>query len=217
MNKVVTVEEAISHIKDNMTIMVAGFLGVGSAETLIDALVDKGVTGLTLICNDTSYADKNIGKLISNKMVKKVITSHIGTNKESIKQLNENELEVVFTPQGTLVEKIRMAGAGLGGFLTPTGVGTLIENDKEKIIVNDKEYLLELSLNADVALLKGEIVDTAGNIYYDKAAKNFNPLMAMAAETVIVEAEELVETGEINPNDVMTPGLFVDFIVKGAK
>ncbi len=131
--------------------------------------------------------------------------------------LGEGEIEVQFTPQGTLVERIRMGGAGLGGFLTPTGVGTMVEEGKEKMIIDGKTFLLELPLKADIALIKGAIVDEEGNIYYDKAANNFNQVMATAAELVIVEAEEYVESGAIDPNDVMTPGIFVDYIVKGAR
>ncbi|SHK32580.1 butyryl-CoA:acetoacetate CoA-transferase alpha subunit [Caminicella sporogenes DSM 14501] len=217
MNKLVSVKDAINHIKDGMTIMIGGFLGVGTPESLVDALIEKGVKDLTIICNDTAFPEVGIGKLIVKKMVKKVITSHIGTNPETGRQYNEKELEVELVPQGTLAERIRCMGAGLGGFLTPTGIGTIVEEGKEKITVEGRKYILELPLKADVALIKGEKIDKKGNIYYDKAARNFNPLMAMAADVVIAEAEEIVETGEIDPNDVMTPGIFIDMIVKGDK
>lgn len=217
MKKIKTIDEAMSYIKDGMSVMVGGFLGTGNPETLIDALIERKIKDLTLICNDTAFPEIGIGKLIVNKLVKKVITSHIGTNPETGRQMNEGEIEVVLTPQGTLAEQIRSAGAGLGGFLTPTGLGTVVEEGKEKIEIDGKTYLLELPLKADVALLKGAKVDKKGNIYYDKSARNFNPLMAMAADLVIVEADEIVEVGDIDPNDVMTPGIFVDVIVKGVK
>jgi len=217
LKKIKTIDEAMSYIKDGMSVMVGGFLGTGNPETLIDALIERKIKDLTLICNDTAFPEIGIGKLIVNKLVKKVITSHIGTNPETGRQMNEGEIEVVLTPQGTLAEQIRSAGAGLGGFLTPTGLGTVVEEGKEKIEIDGKTYLLELPLKADVALLKGAKVDKKGNIYYDKSARNFNPLMAMAADLVIVEADEIVEVGDIDPNDVMTPGIFVDVIVKGVK
>ncbi|WP_026477193.1 acetate CoA-transferase subunit alpha [Alkaliphilus transvaalensis] len=217
MTKIKTLEEVLTHIQDDMSIMIGGFLGTGTPEYIIDGLVDKGVKNLTIIGNDSGFENSGIGKLITNKLVKKLITSHIGTNPETGRQMNQGEMEVDLVPQGTLAERIRSAGAGLGGFLTPTGIGTLVEEGKEKITIGDKEYLLELPLKADVALLKGTKVDVKGNIYYDKAARNFNPLMAMAAELVIVEAEEIVEAGEIDPDHVMTPGIFVDIIVKEVK
>lgn len=217
MNKIVTIEEAISHIKDGMTVMIGGFLAVGTPEKLVDSLVEKGVKNLTIIANDTGFPDKGIGKLIVNKQAKKTIASHIGTNPETGRQMNEKEMDVELVPQGTLAERIRCGGAGLGGFLTETGLGTVIEEGKEKVIVNDKEYLLELPLKADIALLFGSKVDKKGNIYYNQATRNFNPLMAMAADTVIVEAEELLEVGELDPNCVVTPSIFVDYIVKGDK
>ncbi|WP_432662493.1 acetate CoA-transferase subunit alpha [Wukongibacter baidiensis] len=215
MNKHIAIEEAIGHIKDGMTIMVGGFLGVGSPHQVIDALVKKGTKDLTLIVNDTCFPDYGVGKLIVNKQIKKVITSHIGTNKETGRQMQEGEIEVVLVPQGTLAERVRAGGAGLGGILTRTGVGTLVEDGKRKIEIDGKEYLLELPLRADVALIGGSKVDKKGNVYYKKSTINFNPAMATAADVVIVEAEELVEVGEIDPNEVMTPNIFVDYIVGG--
>ena len=217
MNKVVTVDEAISHVKDGMTIMIGGFLGCGTPHTLVDALVKKGVKDLTLICNDTGFIDIGSGKLVVNKQIKKLYASHIGTNKETGRQMNEGEMDVTLIPQGTLAERIRAAGSGLGGFLTPTGVGTVIEEGKQKMEIDGKTYLLELPLKADVALILGHKVDKKGNIVYRGATRNFNTLMATAADLVIVEAENLVEVGEIDQNDVVTPGLFVDYIVGGDK
>jgi len=217
MNKIKTMAEAMSTIKDGMSIMFGGFLAVGAPEGCIDALIEKGVKDLTIITSDTGFPDKGTGRLVVNRQVKKVIASHIGTNPETGRQLNAEELEVELVPQGTLAERIRAAGAGLGGVVTATGVGTIIEEGKQKINLNGKEYLIELPLKADVALLRGAKVDKKGNIYYNNAARNFNPIMATAADLVIVEAEEIVEVGDINPHDVVTPGIFVDIIVKGVE
>lgn len=214
--RITTLEEAICHVRDGMTIMVGGFLGVGTPEGLIDALVRKGVKDLTLICNDTAFPDKGVGKMIVKKQFKKVIVSHIGTNPETGRQMREGELEVELVPQGTLAERVRAGGAGLGGILTPTGVGTLAENGKQKIDIGGKTYLLELPLRADVALLRAHLADKKGNLTYRRAARNFNPLMAMAADLVIVEADRIVEVGEIDPDMVMTPGILVDLIVPRA-
>ncbi len=215
MSKIVSMEHALENLKDGMTVMIGGFLGCGNPHKIIDAIIEKGIKDLTIIANDTAFPDIGLGKLIVNKQVKKVITSHIGTNPETGKQMNAGETEVVLVPQGTLAEQVRAGGAGLGGFLTPTGVGTIVEEGKKKIEIDGKEYLLELPVRADIALIAGSKVDKKGNIYYNQSTRNFNPLMAMAADTVIVEAEELVKVGEIDPNDVMTPNIFVDYIVRG--
>lgn len=215
MNKIISIEEAISHVKDGMTIMVGGFLGCGNPHRIMDALVEKGVKDLTLICNDTSFPEIGVGKLIVNKQVKKLIASHVGTNPETGRQMNTGEMEVVLVPQGTLAEQVRCGGAGLAGFLTPTGVGTVVEEGKEKMVIDGKTYLLEKPLRADVALIAGYTVDKFGNIVYRGATRNFNHLMATAADVVIVEAENVVEVGEIDPNHVNTPGIFVDYIVNG--
>lgn len=213
-NKLVTMEEAVSHIKDGMTVFIGGFLGVGTPEKIIDALIEKGVKDLTVIGNDTGYPDRGIGRLVVNNQVKKVIASHIGTNPETGRRMHTGEMEVELVPQGTLAERIRCGGNGLGGFLTPTGVGTIVQEGKEVITVDGKDYLLEKPLKADVALLNGSIVDELGNIIYAKTTKNFNPMMATAADTVIVFAENLVKVGEIDPDHVMTSRIFVDYIVK---
>ncbi len=215
MSRQVSIAEAIEHIKDGMTIMVGGFLSCGTPHKLVDALVEKGTKDLTLICNDSGFIDSGVGKLVVNRQIKKLITSHIGTNRETGNQMNSGELEVVLVPQGTLAERVRAGGAGLGGVLTPIGVGTLVEEGKQKLEIGGKEFLLELPLKADVALLLGNKVDKRGNIFYRNTARNFNPLMATSAEIVIVEAENLVEIGKIDPNCVGTPGLFVDYIVLG--
>lgn len=215
MEKIGSIKDAVEKIKDGMTVMVGGFLGVGTPEALVDALVAKGVKNLTVICNDSAFPDRGIGKLIVNKQIKKLITSHIGTNPETGRQMNEGETEVELVPQGTLAERIRAAGAGLGGILTPTGVGTIVEQGKKKLEINGKEYLLELPIKADIALLKAKKADKKGNLVYRKSARNFNPIMATAADFVIVQVNEIVDVGEIDPDDVMTPGIFVDMIVRG--
>lgn len=215
MNKVISIDEAVSHIKDGMTIMVGGFLGCGSPHRLVDALVKKGVKDLTLICNDSGFPEIGVGKLVVNKQIKKLIASHVGTNRETGNQMNSGEMEVILVPQGTLAEQVRAGGSGLGGFLTPTGVGTIVEEGKEKMVIDGKTYLLEMPLRADVALIAGETVDEFGNIVYYGATRNFNTLMATAADMVIVEAENVVKVGELDPNDVVTSGIFVKYIVNG--
>ncbi len=217
MNKLISVQDAVDKVKDGMTLMIGGFLGVGTPESIIDALVAKNVKNLTIIANDTSFVDKGLGKLIANNQVKKVVASHIGTNKETGRQMNEGQMLVDLVPQGTLAEQVRAGGAGLGGVLTPIGIGTVVEDGKQKIEVDGKTFLLEKPLRADVALIFGTRVDKKGNAFHNATTRNFNPLMAMAADTVIIEAETLVEVGEIDPHHVMTPGIFVDYIVGGEK
>jgi acetate CoA/acetoacetate CoA-transferase alpha subunit len=217
MNKIKDINEAVEHIKDGMTVMIGGFMAVGTPEILIDAILDKGIKNLTIIANDTGLLEKGIGKLIMNKRVNKVIASHIGLNPETGRQMNAKELIVDLVPQGTLIEQIRCGGAGIGGFLTETGVGTIIEEGKQKMKLGDKEYLLELPLRADIALIRGSVVDKQGNIFYNGSTRNFNSTMATAADLVIVGAEKIVEVGELDPNYVMTPGIFVDYIVGGEK
>ncbi len=214
-NKIRKAFEAVQFIKDDMTVMIGGFMAVGTPEILIDAILKKGVRNLTIIANDTGLPDKGIGKLIVSKRVKRVIASHIGLNPETGKQMNNKELIVDLVPQGTLAEQIRSGGAGIGGFLTETGVGTIVEEGKQKLLIKGKEYLLELPLRADVALIGGSIADTHGNIFYKGSTRNFNPLMATAADLVIAGVERIVEVGELDPNYVMTPGIFVDYIVGG--
>lgn len=214
MSKIKSREEAYAKFADNQVIMIGGFLAVGTPESLVDGLVKKGVRNLTVIGNDTSYVDRGIGRLVVSKQLKKAIVSHIGTNKETGRQMTAGELEVELVPQGTLAERIRSAGAGLGGFLTPTGVGTLIEEGKQKLTINGSDYLLEMPLKADIALIQAYKADKSGNLVFRRAARNFNPLMAMAADLVIVEAEEIVEIGDLNPDEVVTPGPLVDMIIK---
>ena len=207
--------EVVEQIEPGMTVMIGGFLAVGTPEKLITGMIDKGIDNLTVIANETSYPDRGIGRLVVEKLVDKVIVSHIGTNPVSGKQMNNGELEVDLIPQGTLVERIRAGGAGLGGVLTPVGVGTKIAEGKEILQIKGEDYLLELPLRADVALLKAWKADRKGNLIYRKAARNFNPIMATAADKVLVEAEEIVEVGKIDPARVHTPGVYVDMVFAG--
>lgn len=215
MAKIISAAEAAAKVKDGMTVMVGGFLGCGTPQTLVDQVLADGTKDLTLVCNDTAFPDAGVGKLVVNRQFKKVIVSHIGTNPETGRQMNAGELTVDLVPQGTLAERIRSAGFGLGGILTPTGVGTPVEAGKQKLTIDGKDYLLELPIKADVALIKAYKADKAGNLVFRKAARNFNPLMATAAQVVIVEAQNIVETGEIDPDEVMTPGIFVNYLVQG--
>ncbi|QDR82531.1 acetate CoA-transferase subunit alpha [Sporomusa termitida] len=212
-NKQASIEQVTGYVKDGMTIMAGGFLAVGTPDNLIQALIDQKIQNLTLIANDTGFPDKGLGRLVVSRQVSRVIASHIGTNPATGQQMIARELAVELVPQGTLAERVRCGGAGLGGVLTPTGVGTVVEEGKQKLSVGGVEYLLETPLRADVALIRAKKADKAGNLVYDKSARNFNPLMALAADLVIAEVDELVEVGEIGPDEVMTPGVVVDKIV----
>lgn len=213
-NKFITAQDAAAMVKDGMTLMIGGFLGVGTPNKIIAEMVKTGVKDLTIICNDTAFPDRGIGLLIANKQVKHVITSHIGTNPSTIEQFNNKEITIEFSPQGNLAERIRCAGAGLGGVLTPTGVGTIVEEGKQIINVDGKDYILATPLRADMAILGASISDTIGNLTYKGSTQNFNPVMATAADVVIAEAEEVVELGQIEPESVRTQSIFVTYIVK---
>jgi len=217
MNKITPIEKALAHIKDGSVIMVGGFMGNGSPEKLIDYLCATEIKNLTLICNDTGLPQKGVGKMVLLKKFSKIIASHVGLNKETGRQMGAGETEVVLVPQGTLIESIRCAGYGLGGFLTPTGIGTLVEEGKQKITLDGKQYLLEKPIKADVALIFASKADKAGNLIYKGSMNNFNNMMTAAADITIVEADEVVEIGELDPNQIMTPGVFVDYIVEGGK
>jgi acetate CoA/acetoacetate CoA-transferase alpha subunit len=215
MAKITTVEQAMEHIDHASVIMIGGFLGCGTPEALIDAMVDKGFRELTIIANDSGFPTRGIGKLIVAKQVKKLIASHIGTNVETGRQMQANELAVELVPQGTLIERIRSGGAGLGGVLTPTGLGTMVADGKEVIAVDGQNFLLEKPLKAEIALIKAHKADESGNLIFRRSARNFNPVIATAADTVIAEVQEIVPVGELDPDEVMVPGIFVDFVVKG--
>lgn len=212
MKKNISLHDAVAMVKDGSSIMVGGFLGTGSAKQLIDALAESGVKDLTIICNDTVFNGQGWGKLLDNHQVKKVVATYIGGNSVSIDQMNSGEIEMELVPQGTLAERIRAKGAGLGGILTPTGLHTVIEKGKQVINVDGKDYLLEKPLGADFAFIGGSIVDESGNVFYKGTTQNFNPMMAQAAKTVIVEAEKVVPVGELAPEVIHTPALFVNYI-----
>lgn len=214
MSKFISIEEAVSKVKDGMTIMVGGFLANGTPNKIVDALAKSGVKNLTLICNDTAYPDKGVGQLIANKQVKKLFVSHIGTNPHTSEQMNSGELEIEFCPQGSLAERVRAGGCGLGGILTQTGMGTIVAEGKQIVNVDGKDYLLEKPLRADIALIGASLGDKAGNLVYRGTSQNFNPLMASAADLVIAEINELVEVGEIAAENVKTPSIMVDFIIE---
>ena len=214
MSKFISIEEAVSKVKDGMTIMVGGFLANGTPNKIVDALAKSGVKNLTLICNDTAYPDKGVGQLIANKQVKKLFVSDIGTNPHTSEQMNSGELEIEFCPQGSLAERVRAGGCGLGGILTQTGMGTIVAEGKQIVNVDGKDYLLEKPLRADIALVGASLGDKAGNLVYRGTSQNFNPLMASAADLVIAEINELVEVGEIAAENVKTPSIMVDFIIE---
>lgn len=200
-------------IPDGASLMIGGFLGVGSPERVIDELVRQRKRDLTVIANDTATPAVGIGKLVTAKLVRKAIVSHIGTNPETQRQMIAGEIEVELVPQGTLVERIRAGGHGLGGILTPTGVGTAVEEGKRKLVVDGKDYLLETALRAGFALVNAFLADYLGNLYYALTGRNFNPVIAMAADTVIVAADNIVPVGVIAPDHVVTPAPLVDYLV----
>ncbi|WP_302796123.1 acetate CoA-transferase subunit alpha [Hafnia paralvei] len=212
-NKKISLADVIPYFHDGMTIMFGGFMGVGTPPLLIEALLESGVKDLTIIGNDTAFVDTGVGPLISSGRVKKVIASHIGTNPETGRRMIAGEMLVELVPQGTLIERIRCGGAGLGGFLTPTGVGTVVEEGKQKIVQNGVEYLLELPLRADLALVHAHTADCSGNLTYQLTARNFNPIIALAADLVIAQADQMVDVGSLLPDQVITPGALIDYVV----
>lgn len=225
MVRIITPRQAAELIPEGASVMFGGFMGCGNAHKTVVAMADLGRMNLTMISNDASMLKGpegtdyyGVAKLIHNRQIKKLIASHVGLNPEVAQQMNEKTLDVSLIPQGSLAEMIRAGGAGLGGVLTPTGVGTIVEEAEHVhsvIDIDGRKYILERPITADFAVLSGYRVDKAGNIWYRGTTRNFNPLMATAAKTVIVEADNLVEIGEIFPEDVMTPGVLVDYIVVG--
>jgi acetate CoA/acetoacetate CoA-transferase alpha subunit len=204
---------AVELIPDGASVMIGGFMGVGTPERLVDELVRQKKRGLTVIANDNALPGTGIGKLVSAGVMRKTIVSHIGLNPETQKKMLASELEVELVPQGTLIERIRAAGYGLGGVLTPTGVGTVVETGKARIEVDGKPFLLETALRADFALVQAMLADYLGNLSYALTARNFNPVIALAARTVIVDAEHIVPVGVIPPDHVVTPAPVVDYLV----
>jgi len=214
MKKILTSDDAVSQVKDGDSVMLGGFMCCGQPLGLVDALIRKNASKLVLISNDGGLPGTGVAKLIEQKRVAHLIASHIGLNPAAGQQMHSGEMKVELVPQGTLAEKIRCAGAGLGGVLTPTGIGTEVENGKQKIAVEGKDYLLETPLSADFALIKADVCDKFGNCFIAKAQKNFNIVMAMAARHTIVEAAEVVEIGQLDPDKANLPGVFVHAIVK---
>jgi len=213
-SKAISVAGAVEMIPDGARLMIGGFLGVGSPHRIIDGLVRQGRTQLTVIANDTARPGVGIGKLIEAKLVRKAVVSHIGTNPETQRQMIAGDLEVELVPQGTLAECIRAAGHGLGGVLTPTGIGTIVAEGKRTVEIDGQVYLLELPVRADFALVAARRADYHGNLEYALTARNFNPIMALAAATVIAEPKEIVPVGVIPPDTVVTPYVLVDYLIE---
>jgi acetate CoA/acetoacetate CoA-transferase alpha subunit len=211
--KTISVEEAAAMIPDGARLMIGGFMGVGTPERVINELVRQGKRNLLVIANDTAMPGKGIGKLVSAGLVARTIASHIGLNPETQQQMIAGKIAVDLVPQGTLIERIRAGGFGLGGILTPTGVGTVVEEGKRQIEIDGKNYLLETALRADFALVHAFLADYLGNLSYALTARNFNPVIAMAANTVIVTADHIVPVGVIAPDHVVTPATLIDYLV----
>jgi len=222
LNKVKnSADEAVAGVKDGCVIMIGGFMACGTPEVLVDALVKKGVKNLTVICNDAGYPDRGVGKLLANGQIKTLIASHVGLNPEVARRINTDiaadRLDCILVPQGTLAERIRAGGAGLGGVLTPTGVGTLVAEGKQIITVDGKDFLLEKPLRADFAFIRASIIDTFGNSVLYGTTKNLNLVMATAADYVIAGACRIVQPGDIDPDAVHISGIFIDVITGGEK
>jgi acetate CoA/acetoacetate CoA-transferase alpha subunit len=211
--RTVSLEQSVAMIPDGASLMVGGFMAIGTPERVIDEIVRQRKRDLTIIANDTAIPGKGIGKLVDGKLVRKAIVSHIGLNPETQRQMMAKELEVELIPQGTLIERIRAGGHGLGGVLTPTGIGTPVEDGKQRIELSGKSYLLELAMRAEFALVRAFLADYQGNLSYALTARNFNPVIAMAGETVIACADHIVPVGVMSPDHVMTPAPVVDYLV----
>lgn len=214
MTKAITLSAAVEMIPDGASVMVGGFMGCGSPHRILQEIARQGKTGLTIICNDTARPGFGIGRLIEAKAVAKLQTSHIGTNPETQRQMIAGEIEVELCPQGSLAERIRAAGFGLGGVLTPTGAGTVVAEGKQTVEVDGRSFLLEKPIRADFALVAAARADYRGNLVYLGTARNFNPIIAMAATTVIVEAQEIVPTGALTPDEIITPHILVDHLIE---
>ena len=211
--QIVSLDQSVAMIPDGASLMIGGFMAVGTPERIIDEIVRQNKRDLTVIANDTAMPGRGVGKLVDAGQVRKAIVSHIGLNPETQRQMMAGELEVELVPQGTLIERIRAGGTGLGGVLTQTGIGTSVEAGKQRIEVNGKSYLLEIALRADFALVQAFLADYLGNLSYALTARNFNPVIAMAADTVIVCADNIVPVGVISPDHVVTPAPLVDYLI----
>jgi acetate CoA/acetoacetate CoA-transferase alpha subunit len=206
-------DQAVAMIPDGASVMIGGFMAVGTPERVVDEIVRQNKRDLTVIANDTAAPGRGIGKLVDAKLLRKIIVSHIGLNPETQRQMLAGDLEVQLVPQGTLIERIRAGGHGLGGILTQTGLGTPVEDGKQRIDVDGKSYLLETALRADFALVQAFLADYLGNLSYALTARNFNPVIAMAADTVIASADNVVPVGVISPDHIVTPAPVVDYLV----
>jgi len=213
MFQLISAEEAAAMIKPHSRIALGGFLAVGTPETILDAIVEAGINNLHIIAITSDYIGKGIGKLVDAHLVKSVQVSHMGTNKNIQDQVNSGEIQSELIPQGTLMERVRAFGAGLGGVLTPTGLGTIVAEGKQIIMVDGMDYLLEPAIPSDFALIRAHKADKAGNLIYRKTARNGNPIMAMAGRITIAEVDEILEDEYIDPETVITPGIFVNYIV----
>jgi len=211
--KTISLERSVAMIPDGASLMIGGFMAVGTPERVVDEIVRQNKRDLTVIANDTAMPGKGIGKLVGAKLLRKAVVSHIGLNPETQRQMMAGELQVELVPQGTLIERIRAGGYGLGGILTQTGIGTPVEDGKQVIQVNGKSYLLEVAIRADFALVQAFLADYLGNLSYALTARNFNPVMAMAADTVIVCADNVVPVGVISPDHIATPAPVVDYLI----
>lgn len=216
MKTAVSPQAAAEMIGEGAVLLVGGFMGVGSPHRLIDALLARGTTGLTVVCNDLGRPETGVGKLVVAGQVTRAIVSHIGLNPVAQQKMLAGKMEIELVPQGTLVERIRAGGAGLGGVLTATGIDTLVEEGKESVIVDGKRFLIEKPIRGDFALIACHHADYAGNLAYVLTAHNFNPVMAMAADVVIAEAEHILPVGMITPDVVKTPGVLVDYLLQRA-
>jgi acetate CoA/acetoacetate CoA-transferase alpha subunit len=212
--EILSPQQAASKVKDGMTVMVGGFMTIGTPEALVNAIAESGVSNLTIICNDAGLPGKGVGRLIENGQVSRLIASHIGLNRIAGEKMNSGEMQVDLVPQGTLAEQIRAAGAGLGGVLTKTGINTLVEEGKQKVTVSGQDYLLEEPIKADIALLKSSVTDVYGNTGFNKTTANFNPVMATAADIVFVEPDKITEPNEVDTNYFTLPSVLIDYIVR---
>ncbi len=213
MFKQITAAEAAAMIQPHSRLAIGGFLAVGAPESIIDAIVTAGTKDLHMIVIASDWEDRGVGKLVVNHQLKSAQVSHTGTNREIQNQMNSGEIQVELVPQGTLMERCRAFGMGLGGILTPTGLGTVVEEGKQIINLDGQDYILEPAIPSDFALVRAHKADRSGNLIYSKTARNSNPIMAMAGKITIVEVDEIVETGELDPEAIVTPGVFVDYIV----
>ncbi|PGL72130.1 CoA transferase subunit A [Bacillus sp. AFS055030] len=212
--KIISIEEALLYFKDDMVLMFGGFGGIGNPPTLIRGILEKGVKDLTLIGNDTGFPDVGIGQLVTAKRVKKMITTHIGSNPNAGKQMTDGTLEIEFSPQGTFIERIRAGGVGLGGVLVDIGIDSVIDVDKQRVNVFGKEYLVETPLISDVSIVYAKKADPFGNLVFDKSARNTNPYVAMAGKITIAEVDEIVPLGALDPEEIIVPGAFVNHVVQ---